>query len=629
MFKNFKLGLLSENEYKTYKNRLVYLLRTAKSRYYTNIFTSYRSNTKKLWNTINNLTKSKNKKPKINNLVINDKSIGSPAQIAEAFNNFFVNAAPELEKKLPKTVNDPLEYMKARNPNNMTSPHANVADVISAIKDIKNKKCGVNDFSPHIIKLNSHLIAIPIAQLFNQSIRLGKFPLRLKCASVIPLYKKGPRNDLNNYRPISLLNIFSKIFEKIMKKYLVEFIKVNNILSPSQYGFQAKKSTEDAHRLLSKKIYEELDRSSSVLSVFIDFSKAFDTVPHDILLKKLDHYGIRGGVKNWFADYLQNRQQVTIYENAISTTKNTTLGVPQGSVLGPVLFLLYINDLPNISNTLFTILFADDATLSICGKNPIELIEITNTELLKLNVWCIANRLSINTLKTYFILFSNRPPEVLPPLVIKSNFTYDPIQRVDSIKFLGIYYDYNMSFKTHITHLSQRLSRTASLLYRVSSLMPPFVLKAMYHAHVSSLLNYCNLIWANTYPTHLQPLIKMQKRIIRIITNSDYFAHTEPLFAETRILNIENLRKYSLIVYFYRNIDSLLPRLQGQHEHQTRYRDRPRPEIHHRSIYERSYMYQLPTAWNQLLDKFPILLTKNYSLETFKKHLKQFLISNP
>ena len=121
----------------------------------------------------------------------------------------------------------------------------------------------------------------------------------------------------------------------------------------------------------------------------------------------------------------------------------------------------------------------------------------------------------------------------------------------------------------------------------------------------------------------------MQKRIIRIITNSDYFAHTEPLFAETRILNIENLRKYSLIVYFYRNIDSLLPRLQGQHEHQTRYRDRPRPEIHHRSIYERSYMYQLPTAWNQLLDKFPILLTKNYSLETFKKHLKQFLISNP
>ena len=219
----------------------------------------------------------------------------------------------------------------------MRIPRAIINDVVSAIKSIQNKKCNIHDFSPHILKSNSHLLAIPIAQLFNQSIIQGKFPQRLKRATVIPLYKKGPKTDLNNYRPISLLNIFSKIFEKIMKKYLVEFIDNNNIITPSQYGFQKNKSTEDALRLFSKKIYEELDSSNSVLSIFIDFSKAFDTVPHDILIKKLDHYGIRGEVKDWFSDYLHNREQTTNYENTHSSWKKTTsLGVLQGSVLGPI-----------------------------------------------------------------------------------------------------------------------------------------------------------------------------------------------------------------------------------------------------------------------------------------------------
>ena len=267
--------------------------------------------------------------------------------------------------------------------------------------------------------------------------------------------------------------------------------------------------------------------------------------------------------------------------------------------------------------------------MTISGKNPTELIEIMNLELLKVNIWCLANRLSINTLKTYYVLFSNRPPNPLPPLVIKSNYTYDIIQRVESIKFLGVYYDYNMSFRTHITHLAQKLSRTASLLYRVSSLMPLFVLKTMYHAHVSSLLNYCNLIWANTYPTHIQPIIKLQKRIIRTITKSEYLEHTEPLFAQTHVLNIENLRKYCLLVYFYKNLNSLLPQFQVLHPYQTRFRARPRPVVHHLSIFERSYIYQLPIVWNKLLDDQPELLTKNYSLMTFKKHLKQYLISNP
>ena len=206
--------------------------------------------------------------------------------------------------------------------------------------------------------------------------------------------------------------------------------------------------------------------------------------------------------------------------------------------------------------------------------------------------------------------------------------SYEVIQRVNSIKFLGVFYDDTMSFKTHITHLSQRLSRTASLLYRVQQFMPPSILKIMYHAHVSSILNYCNIIWSNTYPTHLQPIIKMQKRIIRIITNSDFLEHTEPLFKQCKILNIENLRKFSLAVNFFKNIDVLLPQFQQNHAYNTRNRNRPRPIHHHRTVYEKSFLNQLPVIWNELLDKCPDILAGNTSIETFKKNLKQHLISS-
>ena len=380
-------------------------------------------------------------------------------------------------------------------------------------------------------------------------------------------------------------------------------------------GFKgAKAPRRKALRIFSEKIYKI-------------HSKAFDTVPHNILIKKLNHYGIRGKINDWFSDYLSNRKQATLFENSLSSTKTTKLGVPQGSVLGPILFLLFINDLPNISKLLSTILFADDATLSLYGDNPTELVHLANKELYKFQLWCLANRLTVNTLKTFYILFSNRPPKSLPPLVIKSNNSYDLIQRVESVKFLGVYYDHDMTFKTHVTHLSQKLSRTASLFYRVNQFMPPFVLKLLYHAHVGSLLSYCNMIWANTYITHLDPVIKMQKRIIRIITNSDFLEHTEALFKQCRILKLENLRKYSLALHFYKNIDTLLPPMQPTHNYQTRFRQRPRADQHHRSIFEKSYLFQLPKIWNELLDACPDIVTNRPSVEVFKKHLKQHLIS--
>ena len=254
----------------------------------------------------------------------------------------------------------------------------------------------------------------------------------------------------------------------------------------------------------------------------------------------------------WFEDKLHNRFQSTSYDNVSSSFKEIKMGVPQGSVLGPLLFLIFINDLPNVSKLLNTILFADDATMSICGKNPTMLVNIANNEMYKFYLWCNSNRLTVNTLKTFFVLFSNRRSRNLPPLVIKSNVNYDVIKQVNSTKFLGVHYDSDMSFKSHIIYLSQRLSRISALLFKAQSLMPQLILNILYHAHVSSALNYCNKIWSNTYQSHLNPLVTLQKRIIRILTNSEYLAHTPPLFKQTNILCIEKLRKYHLGLYFFK-----------------------------------------------------------------------------
>ena len=627
MFKKFKIGMISEQCYKTYKNRLLNILRMAKKNYYTQLFNNFRTNSRKLWQAINSLNGKNSSKTKIENLIIHGDVLKNPTEISEAFNNYFVNVGSDLERNLPNSSTDPLSYLPNRNPSNMPVPLASITDISTAIKSLKSKSCRVDDFSPVILKRNCHLIASPLTDLFNQSVLQGKFPTKLKIAKVLPLYKKGSKCDLNNYRPISLLNIFSKVFEKIMKKKLIDFIDSCKILSPHQYGFQKGINTEDALTQFSKNIYRQLDNSNTVLSIFIDFSKAFDTVPHNILLRKLEHYGIRGSVHRWFLDYLSHRQQSTCFENSVSSSKRTTLGVPQGSVLGPLLFLLFINDLPNVSKLLSTILFADDATLPVCGKKPELLIRIANNELYKFYLWCVSNRLTVNTLKTFFVLFSNRcTGTVLPPLVIKSNYNYDPIVQVDSIKFLGVFYDSNMSFKSHINYLSLRLSRIAALLYRVKSFVPDFVLKTIYQAHFMSIISYCNLIWSNTYSSHLDPIIKLQKRVIRLITNSDYLAHTYPLFKQLKLLNIMNFRKYNLAIYFFKNRATLLPHLRHHHHYHTRNRNRPIPEHHHRTIFEKSFVYQAPIIWNELLNHNPNFADIN-SLNLFKRRTKQYLLS--
>ena len=264
---------------------------------------------------------------------------------------------------------------------------------------------GCDHIQPKIVKAVAPFIAYPLNDLINLSISTGVFPDKLKIARVTPIFKSGDKTNLNNYRPISVLPFFSKIFEKAMYNRLMEYIEENNLINEKQYGFRQRRSTYMALIDLIDSITEHIENKKFCMGVFIDLSKAFDTLDHEILLGKLEQYGIRGIAHLWFKSYLSDRQQLVQFGDIKSTFNSIRCGVPQGSILGPLLFLLYINDIANIVNDCEVIMFADDTNMFLTDADSCKLIEKANLELGKLSYWFKLNKLSLNIKKKLISLF--------------------------------------------------------------------------------------------------------------------------------------------------------------------------------------------------------------------------------
>ena len=391
--------------------------------------------------------------------------------------------------------------------------------------------------------------------IVNLSLSQGKFPEELKVAKVVPLFKSGDPSSVSNYRPISLLSSFSKVIEKCMAIRLMEFITRHGILYEYQFGFRPNHSTNMALHLLIDKISQALDNNKGFVGVALDFGKAFDTVNFSILLRKLEKYGIRGNAALWFSSYLHGRQQFVVADNSSSALRPIVCGVPQGSVLGPILFLLYVNDLPR-SSDLLPIIFADDTNVFCSGEDDTSCVTHLNTQLNRLIQWIRANKLSLNVDKSQFIVFSKgrRNHDTLEVKIDGKT-----VKRVSSIKFLGVLIDERLSWSEHVAYIRGKISRSIGMLSVARSLLNKAILVNLYFVFLYPLFTYCLDVWGCCGSSLFQSIFKLQKRAIRVITFSKKLAHTAPLFQSLKILPLSDLYVFSIVIFMFMNYTQQLP----------------------------------------------------------------------
>ena len=398
-------------------------------------------------------------------------------------------------------------------------------------------------------------IVIPFTHICNQSFSTGIFPSAMKTAKVIPIYKSGDKHQFTNYRPISLLSQFSKILEKLFVTRLDSFIEKHQLLSSHQYGFRTNRSTMMAATELVEAISTNTENGEYTVGVFIDLKKAFDTINHEILLNKMERYGIRGVAQAWLKSYLKDRQQFVHMNNIDSNLQKISHGVPQGSVLGPKLFIMYINDLCNVMTQLKCVLFADDTSLYASGTDLGQLLQVVERELQILKDWFDVNKLSLNLTKTKYLIFTNK--KINSPVKLSINMI--EIERVYEYKFLGLTIDNKLNWKPHIDNLKNKISKSIAILYKMKHIVNKNSLYILYCSLILPYLTYCVEVWGNTYKTTTKPIYMLQKKAIRIINHSDYLSPTNPLFIKTKALKFEDLVELNTAVIMFKAYKNILP----------------------------------------------------------------------
>ena len=508
--------------------------------------------------------------------------------------------------------------MPSNNPHSFFMRPVTEAECCKLISHLKITHTGIDEIPVKVFKLVAPLILYPVTHLINLSFQSGIFPEILKIARITPVFKNGDKLDEYNYRPISSLLFLSKLFERCLYNRLTSFFEKFSLLYNSQYGFLRGKSTSDALVELTELIYNSLNEKSHHLSIFIDLKKAFDVVKHDLLLKKLEIYGIRGLPLELIKSYLSNRKSYVGIDHFQSKQEIINIGVPQGSILGPLLFLIYINDLPRVSTELRATLYADDTTLSFSHKDFDSLTNIANAELDKIRDWMIANRLTINPTKTDMIIFSNRLIYPCNNQIVLGN---DILDFNTTCNYLGTLIDSKLNFSAHIQKILGKISRNTGIFYRIRDYMPRQARLSYYYAFIYPYLQYGIIIWGGTNDVHLKPLIVQQKRMIRNITNSVAYAHTCPLFKQLGLLKVRDIYKFKMLVHTHREIH-VQNNFEINHSVNTRNRNMALPSFQRLAQTQRSVTYAGPTFWNQL----PHGLRQIENLSTFKKRLKIHLL---
>ena len=627
-----KTGCIEDEiKYKSYLNKLTHLKDKARKKYYKDKSELYGQDKAKAWQLINEISNRKRKKGSSIKSIKNKNGnvLSDSTDIANCFNEHFGTIGETMAKKFStldqSRFKDPLSFISKEMKNSFLLSNTNMCEISILFSKLNGKKSG-NPVSNHLLKGTRERICPYLDVLFNKCINEGVFPDTFKTAEVIPLFKGGDREDLGNYRPISLLPAIGKLFEKLLASRIIKFFIKYELFSPAQFGFRAGFATDYAIADIYEKLVYNLDKDTNSCAIFLDLAKAFDSVSHEILLRKMHQYGIRGKPLELFRSYLKSRHQYVKLNGVKSSLIEIKFGVPQGSILGPLLFLIFINDLPDATN-FFIKLFADDTFLCTQNDDFVNMENEVNIELEKVFVWLASNKLTLNTDKSKFMILSKR--REIPNLSIKMNGV--PLESCNSYKYLGVIFDKNLEWGPHIDYISKKISKACGALAKLRHCVNIDMLRNVYHALIHSYVRYGILVWGNALQSKLEPLKVLVNKSIRIMAKLPFGSvELNPVFKELKLLKLHKIHMLETGKFIFKEKNGLLPTRIGNyfevtsaeipHHHFVRHERSPR-FICNSSTGEKSLQFNAFQLWKNMPTEFKNIESYKVFKRTYKKYL--------
>lgn len=601
-----------QEKFLKYRNVCNFVIKSLKVRYYREKLNSCKGNIKETWKTIKEICDiSRNREP-VDELINLDIS---PKKSLNKVNSYFTSIGNKLANQILSNIHTYEENLasQAKNSNSplksMSFAPTDPSEVRGIVLGLRlHSAPGWDQITVRILKESIATLAPPIAFLCNLSLETGIFPIAFKKGVVCPIYKSGEKSEPSNYRPISLLTTLSKILEKMVNKRVMAFLEKNRLISRFQFGFREAKSTEDAVLALTTNIVTHLDNGDKCVGIFLDLQKAFDTVSIPILLTRLENNGIRGVVLDWFTDYLTGRSQCVRVAGVVSDCFGCKFGVPQGSTLGPSLFLIYVNELSNVtaSGNCEVTMFADDTVLIFHGRTWDSAFKEAEMGLSKVTAWLEDNLLSLNTSKTKYMCFSKTtlgkpPPECKIKIhthpcnrgVIRDACVCTTLVQVVTIKYLGVIVDDRLNWNPHITTLTARVRKLMFIFKNLRQMAEKNLLIQTYQALCECLLRYCICAWGGAASTILLQAERAQRAVLKVILHLPFRHPTSDVYRQASVLSVRKKYIYEILRRYHKKHVPYLPPL---HKRTIRY---PVPRLK-TAFGQRHVHFYAPYVYNKL-----------------------------
>ncbi|KAK9876686.1 hypothetical protein WA026_014065 [Henosepilachna vigintioctopunctata] len=548
-------------EYKRERNNVVDMIRRAKCNYYEQCIDENKNDAKLMWRTLKKLTSSKQTEI-FTEIIFENITYTEEKVICTQFNKYYIDSINKILSTINSSISQDDIICETKNCN----VKFEVFELITEVKLLETIMALANKSSPDeinmlFIKLNFYELKKLLMHLINCSLESAIVPKKMKVSTIIPIRKIKNSKNAEDFRPVNMLPAHAKILERIVYDQLVKHISINNILSKYQSGFRKNYSCETAFQYTLHNWKTSVDKNFCTIVVFLDLKRAFETVNREILLFKLEKYGLKGTVLNWFRSYLSERQQNVKCGYSFSENMSVESGVPQGSVLGPLLFVLYINDIENIVKNCKIHLFADDTIIYITSSES-NIIDKLQEDIDRLVIWLNSNKLKLNVQKTKAMILGKRniTEKILGDLDrINLKINNDKIEIIETIKYLGIIVDSKLKFENHREYVCRKISQKLGVLYRCSKYLTCWARKTVYNIIILPHYLFASTILYLSNIDGIKRLQLLQNRAMRIILKRNRYAGIDNMLQDLNWINIEKFLEMQALIFIYKIKTGIMP----------------------------------------------------------------------